>query len=175
MNKQSPSWESDSPLAAPEILHILRDLEFHYSVNKSPALFPNLSQTNPVEAIKTHCNIILPPKPRFSSPSFSLSFSPPRPYMHLSCPHTRHMSSPSHSCWFDHPDNIWWESDMMNVLIVQFPSIPCYLVPFRPIVFWNTLSLYSSHTVRDHDLHPYKRSKILVVCILTCISFESKR
>jgi len=63
----------------------------------------------------------------------------------------------------------------MKVLSVQFPSIPCYRGSFSSILLWNTLSLYSSRTVRDHVSHPYKTGKILVLCILTRISFESKR
>jgi hypothetical protein len=35
--------------------------------------------------------------------------SPLKPCMHLSSPHTCHMSCPSQSSWLDHPNDIWFE------------------------------------------------------------------
>jgi hypothetical protein len=54
---------------------------------------------------------------------------------------------------------------------VQFPPVPCYLVPLNSTIFLSTLfsnilDLYSSLNVRDQISHPYKMTgKIIVVYI----------
>ena len=64
-----------------------------------------------------------------------------------------------HSYWFDHPNNIWREAKIMKFLTMQYPPLPCYLVPLR-------LKCLSQHTivrhrqpvfpnVRDQVSHPY--------------------
>jgi hypothetical protein len=53
------------------------------------------------------------------------------------------MPHPSHSSWFDH-SNIGWGVQIIKVLIMQFSSLPCFLVPLRPKYFLNTLF---SHTL----------------------------
>jgi len=49
--------------------------------------------------------------------------------------HTRYMSSPSHSSLLYQPNNMWWAVQIMKLLITQFYSLPCYLVPLRPKYF----------------------------------------
>jgi hypothetical protein len=70
------------------------------------------------------------------------------------------MSSPPHSPWFNHPNNIWWRihrlwsSSLCNFL--HDPS-SCLLGPniFLNTLFSKTLSLRSSPKVRDQVSHPY--------------------
>jgi PIN domain nuclease of toxin-antitoxin system len=50
---------------------------------------PNMSQTNPVDAIEIHCNIILQLQPRFFESSLSLRFPHKDPLLSLilaTCP-----------------------------------------------------------------------------------------
>jgi hypothetical protein len=39
------------------------------------------------------------------------------------------MPRPPHSSWFDHLNNIWW---WVQILVMHYSTLPCYLVPFRP-------------------------------------------
>jgi len=88
----------------------------HYCIHKHPPLVHVLSYINPVHAspshlLKIHFNIVLPSLPR--SPKWPLSLSSPTKilYAHV------HMSNPSHSSWFDHPNNIWWYVQIIKLLV----------------------------------------------------------
>jgi hypothetical protein len=98
-----------------------------------------LSPINPVHAISTdflhtYFNIILSSKSRSSKSSLSLR-SPPHPktYMHLFCPHTGHMPRLSSSFWVNHSNDTWQEVRIMNLLVMQFPPVPRYLVRREPL------------------------------------------
>jgi hypothetical protein len=39
------------------------------------------------------------------------------------------MPCPSNSSWFYHSNNIWWGVQIIQLLIVQYIPLPCYLVP----------------------------------------------
>jgi hypothetical protein len=91
-----------------------------------------LSQIYPVHSPlshlrKTHFNIVVPSKPESSKWSHFLRFPNFCPL-----PHTYHMPCPSHSSRFDQPKNIWCSVQIMNLLIMYFFSLPCYLVTLRP-------------------------------------------
>jgi hypothetical protein len=43
------------------------------------------------------------------------------------------MSRPSYSSWCDRPNNIWWAVEITQLLIMQFPTLPYYLLPLRTI------------------------------------------
>ena len=82
--------------------------------------------------LKIHLNIILPFTP--GSPKWSLSFRfhHQNPVYASPFSHTRHMPRPSHSSRFYHPGNIGWGVQIIQLPIMQFPPLPCYLVPSRP-------------------------------------------
>jgi hypothetical protein len=40
--------------------------------------------------------------------------------MNLSSPHTCHMPLPSHSSWFDHPNNIWSAVQIIKLLTMYW-------------------------------------------------------
>jgi hypothetical protein len=40
------------------------------------------------------------------------------------------MSSPPHSPWFNHPNNIWWRIQAVKFIIMQFSSRSVF-IPFR--------------------------------------------
>jgi hypothetical protein len=46
-------------------------------------------------------------------------------------PYVRYMPSLSNSRFY-HPNNIWWAVQIIQLLIMQLPPFPCYLVPLRP-------------------------------------------
>ena len=80
-------------------------------------------------------------------------------YAPLFSPHTRYMPRPSH---FSRRVKI------IQLFILQFPPLPCYLVPPRPKhspqrPFLKRLNLYSSLNVSDQISHPYKTSARIIV------------
>jgi hypothetical protein len=78
---------------------------------------------NPVHILppyfpKIHSNIILPSIPRTSESSLPFKFSNHNVcYSLLS--HACYMPLPSHPPWFNHPNNIWWSVQVMELLIIQ--------------------------------------------------------
>jgi hypothetical protein len=108
----TPSQEIPSILGNPKIL---------YRVYTSPPLVPILSHTNPVHALpssflKAYFTIILPPTQRSSRESISVSF--PHDSHYAPHPNECHMPRPSHACWIDHPNNIWWGAKIVTSLIM---------------------------------------------------------
>ena len=63
---------------------------------------------------------------------FSSGFSRQHPVRSSPLPHTCYMPRPSHSSWFYKPHNIGWVVQIIKLLIIQFPPLPCYLVPLKP-------------------------------------------
>ena len=62
--------------------------------------------------------------------------------------HTCHMPRPSHSSWFDHPNNIWWEVQIIKLRVI-----------FLCTLFLNTLNLRSSLSVTDRVPHPIQNNR----------------
>jgi hypothetical protein len=66
----------------------------------------------------------------------------------------------------------------MNLLIMQFSPLPCYLIPVRPKYFPklpNALSLRSALNARHHVSHTYKtEKKIISLYILIFVLSDSK-
>jgi len=97
--------------------------------------FPELFQSSPCPPshfLEIHLNIILPSK--LASPKWSLSLR--FPYQIPVCtsprPSTWYMPCPSHSSLCDYLNNIWWGLQIIKLLIMYFPPLPCYLIPRRP-------------------------------------------
>ena len=74
-------------------------------------------------------------------------------------PHSCHMTCPSHSSWFDHPNNIWWAGQIIKLLIMQY---------------LNTLSLHSYINVKDHVSHPYKTTGKITVLYSTLQKYHKQ-
>ena len=77
---------------------------------------------------------ILPSHLRLGLPSvlFPLRFPHQNPVYASPRPRTHYMPRPSHSSRFYHPNSIWWAVQIIQLLIMQFPPLLCYLVPRRP-------------------------------------------
>jgi len=121
----------------------------HLQVPPPTCTYPEPVQSSPCPApfqfLKFHLNVILPPTPGSSKWPLSLRFRLPEVCMQLSSPlHTCYMPHPSHSFWFDHPNNIWWGVQIIELLIIQFSPFPCYIIPLRPTLLSDSLSLPSS-------------------------------
>jgi hypothetical protein len=41
------------------------------------------------------------------------------------------MSHPSHSPWYDRPQNIWWRVQIMELLSMHFFPPSCHFIPLR--------------------------------------------
>ena len=109
--EQTPSWEANRFSASQEIPHILWNPKVHFRIHKFPPPAPVLSHLDPVHVpksyfLKIHLNIILPSRPGSPKWSLSVRFSPLKPFIRLSSPHTRYMPCPSNSSRFDHTINI---------------------------------------------------------------------
>jgi hypothetical protein len=53
-------------------------------------------------------------------------------YIFMFFPHMLHIHQPFHSPWFEHLNSMWWEVQIMTLLIMWFSLVCCYLPPFRP-------------------------------------------
>ena len=105
-----------------------------------------------------------------------LQVSPPKPWVQLPTTHTRYMSRPSHSSRFYNPNNIWWGIQVINLLVIYFSPLPCYLAPLRPNIllgtlFSNTLNLRSSLSVCDQVSHPYRTTGNIIVLYILIFNF----
>jgi len=135
--EQNPSWEIIQFSASQEFARILWNPKVHYSIFKSPAPVPILSQINPVHVphstsrryiliLSFHLYLGLP------SGLFPSGFPTKTLYIHLSSPHMCYTPRPSHSSRLNHPNKIWWGVQIIKLIIMYFSRLPCYLVPLRP-------------------------------------------
>ena len=110
----SPSWDAGSPSANKKFPTFYRTWWFITHLQE-PVTCCILSQINPVHtfsscALMSHFNIILPPMPGYSKWSLSHRFSHQNPG--CTCPlHVCSISCLSHSSWFHHPNNVWWDHE----------------------------------------------------------------
>ena len=90
------------------------------------------------------------------------------------------MPTPSHSSWFDHPNNIWWAVQIIKLFLMQVPRLLCNLVPLRPEHFPQHPILEQPQpmliplNMTDQFSHPHKTSKFIVLYILMFIFLAIK-
>lgn len=137
-------------------------------------------ESNPTDLYKTYFYII-----RSTSGAYKWSLSLKFPNLNHVCtsplPYTCHLFRPCLSSWFDYPDNTCWGFDNMKLLIVQFPSVLCYLVPSSPKILSSTASsrtpsAYVLLQCERLGFHPCKTlGMIIVLCISVCIFLDRWR
>jgi hypothetical protein len=106
--------------------HILWNAMVYNPIHQYPPSFLIMSHIIPVHVLESHyqtihLNIILPSRPRSSKRFFSSCFTAKLLYTRTPLlspiPANAH---PSHSSWFDHPNNIWWGVNVIKLLVISF-------------------------------------------------------
>jgi hypothetical protein len=120
--KHSPSWEANTSWASQHIIRILFNPKVHYRIHNSPPPAPILSQIDSVHVphpTSRKSILILSSHLRLGLSSGSLpQVSPLKPFMQLSSPHTCYIPWPSHSSWFNHPNDIWWGVQSIKLFVM---------------------------------------------------------
>ena len=83
-------------------LHFLEPHVHYHSWTQVTCPYPKQTQSMPSTILICSFHLRL----GFPSGPFP-EVSPPKPFIHIPCPHTCHMPRLSHSSRFDHPNNIW--------------------------------------------------------------------
>jgi hypothetical protein len=136
------------------------------------------SPRTPSYFIKIHFTIILSSTSRSFKWSLSLRSLHQNTVRTSPRLHTCYMHRSSHSSRFDRPDNIWWWVQIIQSSLCSLHStVTSFLLSpdiFLSTLFWNSLSLQSSLSVRNRVSHPQRTGKITVLYILIFIFFDSK-
>ena len=85
------------------------------------------------------------------------------PHQNPSVPHTCYIPRPSHSSLFDHPNNIWWGVNVMQLLVIPLLLLPYKAHKFPSVPYSQTLSLRSFLIVSDQFPHAYKTTGKIIV------------
>ena len=140
------------PQMVNKIFLLLWNPKNYYNVHNCPQTVPILSHKNRGHASPPHCliihfNIILPLTSRSSKCSPSLGSPHQIPVCTSPVPCRCHMLRPSHSSWFDHPNNllkiIWYK--VSHSVVFSTPSVTSSLLGpniFLSILFPNTIILF---------------------------------
>jgi len=120
-------WEG--PKRYPSFYGIWRFINIFTTSHHRPS--PQLDQFSPYpRSISWRSMLILSSHIRLCLPSGQVS--PSKPCMHLFYPHKCSMPHQSHSCWVDHPSNIYLGVKIMKLLFMQSSPVHCYLVRLSP-------------------------------------------
>ena len=87
------------------------------------------------------------------------------------------MPRPSHSSRFDHPNNVWWAAQIINLFIMYFSSLPCYLVSLMrkyPFIFEHSQPTFLPKCERPSFTPIPKTGRIIVMCIFIFIFLYCK-
>jgi hypothetical protein len=118
---------------------------------------------------------ILPSKPGSPTWSLTLRFPHQNPVYASPLQNACYMPRPSRSSRFYHPNGIWWGVQVIQLLIMHFSPLPCYLVPLLNTLYSKPLSLCSSLNVSYQVSQPNKTTgKIIVLYIVIFKFFNSK-
>jgi hypothetical protein len=129
--KQSPSWKTQPVKKYPLFYETWRFITVFTKARHQPLSWARWIQSKPPTPLspKIHFNIILPPKPKPSEWSLPFRLSN-RNFVRISRPsHASYMSRPSHPSSFDHPNNIRWRVQTMNLLIMKFFLASRHFIP----------------------------------------------
>jgi len=124
INVLSHSWEADSRSAGQEVLHFdetWKSITVFIMALRTVSLASSIQLTH----FKSHVF-----KSRFSVFLSSTSGSTMRfsflqilrPKFFVNLTHACYMPCLSHHSWFNHPDNIWWRVQVMELFILEFQA-----------------------------------------------------
>jgi len=121
--EHSPSWEANRFSASQEIPRFLWNPKVHNPIHKCQPPVPILSQLDTVHTptsyfLKIYLNVILSSVPVSPKRSLSFMFPQQNPAYASPLPLTRYKPRPSHSFQFYHRNNIWWEVQIIKLLIM---------------------------------------------------------
>ena len=117
---QSPSWEADRSSAShPAFYGTRRFITAFTSARHLSLYWANQSTAHPPSHfLKIHLNIILPSMPGSYKWSLSLKFPHQKPVYTSPLPHTCYMPRPFYFSRFYHPNDFWWEVQIIKLLII---------------------------------------------------------
>jgi hypothetical protein len=126
-----------------EIPRLLWNPNDNYRVHKSPQPVPIVDHMNPIHIpnpISERSILMFPPiYAQVFRVVSSLQTSQPKCCMHFSSPHARYMPRPSHSPWFDHPNNksayyykSWAEDKGWTITCNHGENLNCWGAPAGP-------------------------------------------
>ena len=125
--QHSPSLQAGSSSASKKFLafyRIRRFITVSTTARHMSLFWARLIQsTHPVFLLSRLC-----PSTLSSSNRFFPSRFPTKQLCISRLPHTFYMQSPSRPFWFDDPDNIWWGTRFMKLLIMHFSLLSCYFL-----------------------------------------------
>jgi len=109
--------------------------------SQGPDTGPRCIQCTPSHSISLRSVLILSSHLRLGLPTglFPSGFPTKILYAILTSP--MQSTRPSHPRWFDHPNNIWWNIQVMKPPSSKSPLATCHFLPLRPkvpIMLYNT-------------------------------------
>ena len=159
--EQSPSWEANWSWATQEISRILWNPKVYHRIHNSPPSVLILSQISscppPFHFLKIRFSNILSYMPHSSTWSLFLISPRQTPVDTSPVSHTCYMPCPTHSFWFDHPNDISWEVQIPRYVVfctpllsrpssVQIsPSAPHSLTPWAYVIPWMWETKFRTH------------------------------
>ena len=157
--ERSPLWENRPVKDFRTICEIWKSITSFKAANHLPLPSARSFHSKLSQQISLTFILILPFLLRLGLPISSFPSDLPTKTLYASLHHICHVPCKFHSSWFGHPNGIWWEVQITQLHVIQFPPLPCYPIPLRPKylhqqTFLEHLGLCSYLSMRDQVSHP---------------------